>query len=92
MASGHDDIAGAIIAGQRQVIGALAITMARSVAGLEVNDDGSARVIGGDQALDDLVKAYSSITGQLGVRMCQAHAKDALQRNPQIHVTAFAGL
>lgn len=92
MSTGHDDIAGAIVAGQRQVIGALAITLARSVPGIEVDDDGTTRAPGGTPALDGLISAYSSITGQLGVRLCHAHAKDALARHPEIVVPSFAAL
>jgi hypothetical protein len=90
--SGFNAVATAIIAGQQKVMGPVAINLARSVSGITVGDDGSATVSGGIDAVDALVKTYSGLTGQLGVRMCHQAAQQALQQHPDVQVPSFQGL
>lgn len=93
MATGHDEVATAIITGQQKLMGAVAITLAQKVSGVQVDGSGSASIEGdGDTAVDGLVKAYSSLTGALGVRMCFASAQGELQRHPDVRVSSFTGL
>ena len=92
--SGYDDIATAIVKGQKGEVGPLAITMAGNVPGLSVDSGGTATVSGADPAgvVSQLVQVYSSLTGALGVKMCHQSAASALKANPDITIPAFQGL
>jgi hypothetical protein len=91
MSSGHDAVATAIIQGQMRMIGDVALNLANKVPSLTVQPDGTAS-IGGDAvgAIEALVREYSSLTGQLGVRMCYTSAKPALDANPSVSIPSFA--
>lgn len=86
-----DDIASAIIIGQRTLIGPVAITLASKVPGVSVGDEGRASVSGdGATVIDALVREYSTLTGPLGVRMCFQAAKSELSRHPEVSIPSFA--
>lgn len=88
-----DEVATAIITGQKQVIGPVAIALARKVDGLDVTDDGTATIRGdGVKAIESLVREYSALTGQLGVRMCFNAAQPALRQHPSVEIPSFATL
>lgn len=89
-ADAYEDIAATIIDGQVTIMGAVAYKLANEVPGLTVEEGGRPSISGsGPEAIDALVKQYSSITGPLGVRMCYSHAQAAIQRH-EITVPAFA--
>lgn len=93
MAAGYDVVATAIVRGQMKLMGDVAISLARKVSMVEVADSGATTVSGdGDVAIDGIVREYSSLTGNLGVRMCFNFAKDELQRNPNVRVRSFEAL
>jgi hypothetical protein len=91
--AGFDDVASAIINGQKAVMGPVAISLAQKVPGIVVDADGAATISGdGAGAIESLVKEYSSLTGQLGVRMCFQSARQALAANPDVRIPSFAGM
>lgn len=93
MAAGHDEVATAIVVGQTKLIGAVAVTLARKVPGVEVDASGATKIAGdGVAAIEALVSEYSTLTGQLGVRMCFNAAKDALAEHPEVTIPSFASL
>jgi hypothetical protein len=93
MAAGYDSVATAIVRGQMKLMGNVAVSLARKVADVTVADTGDTTVAGnGDVAIENIVKEYSSLTGNLGVRMCFDFAKDELQRNPGVNVPSFSAL
>lgn len=93
MAAGYDSVATAIVRGQMKLMGNVAVSLARKVANVTVADTGDTVVDGdGATAIDGIVQEYSSLTGNLGVKMCFDFAKDELQRNPSVQVPSFAAL
>lgn len=93
MAAAHDNVATAIVRGQMKLIGNVAISLARNVSSVDVAESGATSIAGdGDAAIDGIVRAYSSLTGQLGVKMCFDFAKDELQRHPDVRVPSFSSL
>jgi hypothetical protein len=89
--AGYDDVATAIVQGQRKMVGQVAIQLAQKAPGVSVDAEGNATITGdGAAAIDALVKEYSAITGQLGVRMCYQAAEPALKRHPDVTVPSFA--
>lgn len=90
MAAGHDAVVAAIIRGQSAVIGKVAISLASSVEGLEIDASGGARITGDPVAtIEGLVNQYSSLTGPLGVRLCYSAARPELARHPEVSVPIF---
>jgi hypothetical protein len=89
----YNDIATAIVRGQQQVMGKVAVTMAAKVLGHGVPEDGTIEVgtMGAD-AINGLVQEYSSITGPLGVRMCHTAARPVLDAHPGVEIPVFAHL
>ena len=93
MAAGYDQVATAIVRGQMKLMGDVALSLARKVSDVTVADTGDTVVSGnGEAAIEGIVKEYSSLTGNLGVKMCFNFAKDELQRNPGVQVPSFASL
>ena len=93
MAAGYDQVATAIVRGQMKLMGDVALSLARKVADVTVADTGDTVVNGnGDAAVEGIVREYSSLTGNLGVKMCFNFAKDELQRHPSVNVPSFASL
>lgn len=92
--SGYDDVASAIVAGQMKVVGPLAVMIANRVDGLAVGDDGSATVGAGDPvaAIEALVREYSALSGQLGVRLCRDAASAQLAAHPEVVIPVFQSL
>jgi hypothetical protein len=91
MSAAHDQIASAIVQGQVKMIGKVALSLAGKVPGVTVDDTGHVTIDGdGVSAIEGLVRQYSALTGQLGVRMCYTSAKSALESNPSVVVPSFA--
>jgi hypothetical protein len=90
--SAADLIAERIIVGQERVVGAAAWKLARRVKLLDVSKDRRVTVAAGadpSEALDLLVREFTSITGELGARMCFMSAADLLREHPDVDVAAF---
>lgn len=89
----YADIAYAIIEGQERVMGNVAYALANRVPGLSVEPGGVPSLNGdGPAMIEQLVAEYSTITGQLGVRMCYGAAKPLLTSHPELQIPAFASL
>lgn len=81
-----------IVQGQERVVGAAAWKLARRVRHLDVSRD--QRVSIADSAdpsavLERLVAEFTSITGQLGARMCFMAAANVLREHPELDVPSF---
>ncbi len=93
-ATPYEQIAGAIIDGQVDIMGNVAYSIAGKVPGLEVDANHKISIVDADEpkVIDALVKAFSGLTGPLGVRMCFNSARSPLALNPQIRIAAFENL
>jgi hypothetical protein len=91
MASASEMVAQAIIEGQAKLVGGVAYAIANRVNGVTVDQGGVPTLSGDDiDAIDRLVKEYSSLTGPLGVRLCHEAAAPVLKAHPELQIPAFA--
>ncbi len=81
----YTDLLEAIIRKQASVLGmAVAVRRARSVSGLEVQDDGKVTGIPGDpvSALEHVVEQYKALSGSMGVDFCRQAAAGWSKTHP----------
>jgi hypothetical protein len=81
-----------IVESQERVVGAAAWKLAKRVRHLNVSRDQRLEISPGadeGEVLDRLVGEFTSITGQLGARMCYMAAADLLRDHPELDVPAF---
>jgi hypothetical protein len=81
-----------IVESQERVVGAAAWKLAKRVRHLNVSRDQRVAISAGadeGQVLDRLVGEFTSITGQLGARMCFMAAADLLRDYPDLDIPAF---
>ncbi|MBC7644995.1 MAG: hypothetical protein H7123_07700 [Thermoleophilia bacterium] len=92
MAAPFDDIATAIVNGQRKMMGdAPAVDTARKAAGLNIDAGGRIMIVGdGVAAIESLIKAYSGVSGPLAERMCFMAAQSILKANPAVAIPTFS--
>jgi hypothetical protein len=86
------EVAARIIASQERVVGAAAWKLARRVRHLDVSRDQRISISAGADAgsvLDRLVAEFTTITGQLGARMCFMAAADILRDHPELDIEVF---
>jgi len=91
MAAPFDDIATAIVHGQRKMMGdAPAIDTARKAIGLTVDPSGTVAVPGdGVAGIENLIKAYASVSGPLAERMCYMASQAILKANHGVAIPTF---
>lgn len=91
MAAPFDDIATAIVNGQRKMMGdAPAVDTAKKAAGLSVDPSGKVAVMGdGVTGIENLIKAYAAVSGPLAERMCFMAAQPILKANPNVTIPTF---
>ena len=92
MAAPFDDIATAIINGQRKMMGdAPAVDTARKASGLSIDGSGKIAVMGdGIAGIENLIKAYAAVSGPLAERMCYMAAQGILKANPTVKIPTFS--
>jgi hypothetical protein len=81
-----------IVESQERVVGAAAWKLAKRVRHLNVAKDRTVEISSGADAgsvIDRLVAEFTSITGQLGARMCFMAAADILRDHPELDIEAF---
>lgn len=87
-----NDVAERIIASQERVVGDAAWKLAKRVRHLNVTRDRRVEIAAGTDAgavIDRLVGEYTSITGQLGARMCFMATADLLRDHPELDIAVF---
>lgn len=85
-------VAERIVHSQVRVVGPAAWKLARRVKQLDIAEGRAARIAEGADAgevIDRLVRVYTSITGELGARMCFMAAADILRDHPGLDVPCF---
>ncbi|MBC7460118.1 MAG: hypothetical protein H7287_02015 [Thermoleophilia bacterium] len=85
-------VAERIVQSQVRVVGPAAWKLARRVKHLDVAEGRQPRISPDADAgsvIDRLVREYSSITGDLGTRMCFMAAADILREHPELDVPCF---
>lgn len=85
----QDEVATAIVSGQRRLMGEVAWKLAARVPGVRVDDE-QVQVTGDPtDVIEGLVAEFSQITGPLGVRLCYTSAKAMLSRHPEMRIPSF---
>jgi hypothetical protein len=85
-------IAARIVQSQVRVVGPAAWKLAKRVKHLEVAEGREPRIASDQDAgsvLDRLVREFTSITGDLGTRMCFMAAADILREHPDLDIPCF---
>ena len=83
-----------IIRGQERVVGKAAWKVAKRVRSLSVARDQRITIASGvDDAdvIEQLVREFTVITGELGARMCFMSAADILRMHPELDIPSFRG-
>lgn len=86
------EVAERIIRSQERVVGKAAWKLAKRVKHLDVDRSQQVTIADGADELDvleRLVREFTTITGELGARMCFMAAADILRANPAIDVPSF---
>lgn len=91
MAAPFDDIATAIVNGQRKMMGdAPAVDTARKAMGLNIDPSGKVTISGdGVSGVESLITAYAAVSGPLAERMCFMAAQAILKANPAVKIPTF---
>lgn len=73
----YEQVASQIVKDQEAIIGPLAFDQARKVNGIQIDLNGTVKIIGnGKQILNDLVKVYSEFFGQASVEVCREAVRE----------------